>query len=51
MSVWALPHERNGSRCPICGRPVYFTGPETGWQDRHGQGSHRMPPPRTGWPT
>jgi len=43
MSLWALPHDRNGARC-ICGEPVYLTS--DGWRDRHGKGRHREPTPR-----
>jgi len=46
MSLWALPHERNGAKCPVCQRPVYWTGDGSGWKDRDGQGSHRQPSPR-----
>lgn len=46
MSVAAVPHERNGAKCPVCGRAVYFTG--NGWKDAKGNGSHREPQPRGG---
>lgn len=43
MSLEAVPHERNGAKCPVCGRPVYWTA--DGWRDRDGNGSHREPIP------
>ena len=43
MSLWAIPHQRNGGRC-ICGLAVYLT--PDGWRDKDGLGRHREPAPR-----